>query len=203
MFTPARSLVLFPHTCQRIPFAALAALVAGLWCGLAVTPAGAAMAVVGDLAGDFQLTDLQGGEVQLQQLLKERPVLVVFSSVGCIPCEESVPAVQRAADRFADRLAVLCVMLSDPSKVRHWLDAGARYPGARILVGANGSDPYAPAREYGVMGTPTTFLVGQDGAVLWRHVGRITAEQVDGLRSILGVAAKGAVTDLMAQRSEP
>lgn len=204
MSAPARSPVSHFPTFRRIPFATLAALalVAGLWCGLAVTPAGAGMTVVGELAENFRLTDLQGRAVHLQQLLEKRAALVLFSSVGCIPCEESAPAVQRAAERFGDRLEVLCVMLSEPAAMRHWLAAGPRYPGARILVGADGSAPYATAQQYGVLGTPTAFLVGQDGVVHWRHVGQITAEQVDGAFPVL-LGAAAAHADLVVQRGEP
>ena len=205
MSTPARSLVVSSLTCRtRFLMQAALSLAAVLWCGLTVLSAGAAMTVVGEPASDFRLTDLQGRAVHLEQLLEDRAALVVFSSVGCIPCEESAPAVQRVAERFADRLEVLCVMLSEPTMVRHWLAAGARYPGARILVGADGSAPYATAREYGVLGTPTAFLIGQDGSVQWRHVGRITAEQVDGvLPGILAAAAADTGNALVAHRGEP
>ncbi|MDF1551569.1 MAG: TlpA disulfide reductase family protein [Deferrisomatales bacterium] len=205
MATPARRLAVPPPTCRTsFPTPATLALAALVWCALAVNPVGAAMTVVGEPAGDFRLTDLQGRAVHLQQLLEDRSALVLFSSVGCIPCEESAPAVQRVAERFADRLEVLCVMLSEPSMVRHWLASGARYPGARILVGPDGSAPYATAREYGVLGTPTAFLIGQDGSVQWRHVGRITTEQLDDvLPGILATAAPDTASDILALRGEP
>ena len=86
MSMPARSPVVPSPTCRtRFTMPATLALVALLWFGLAANPAGAAMAVVGEPAGDFRLTDLQGRAVHLQQLLEDRAALVVFSSVGCIP----------------------------------------------------------------------------------------------------------------------
>jgi hypothetical protein len=150
------------------------------------------MTAVGAPAGDFRLTDLQGRVVRLQQLLETREALVVFSGVGCIPCEESAPAVQAVAERFADRLEVLWVMLSEPEVVRHWLVAGARFPGARIPLGAGGTAPCATAREYGVLGTPTACLVG-----------RITATQADGVLSGILGAAEVTATDLLAQGERP
>jgi cytochrome c biogenesis protein CcmG/thiol:disulfide interchange protein DsbE len=153
------------------------------------------MAAVGDHAGDFRLQDLDGRTVQLHKQLKDRAVLVLFTSVGCEPCEASSPALQQVGARFGDRLEVLCVALSELGAVRRWLDAGARFPGARILVGAGGSAPYDTARVYGVLGTPTAFLVGRDGLVYWRHVGRLTDDQVnDEIPGALDAATGGMLT---------
>lgn len=192
----------FPSRRVLVARSAVVLLTVGLWCA-APLPAAAAMPQVGASAEDFQLADLAGQTVQLQRLLQERPALVVFSSVGCIPCEESAPAMQRLAERFGDRVEVLAVMLSEEAAVRRWLATGERYPGTRILVGPNGDTPYATAREYGVLGTPTAFLIGQDNAVLWRHVGRISAADMDGEVAALLAAGPAAPDGLVAVRSAP
>jgi len=193
---------IFPPPRVLVASSAVLVLTVGLWFA-ALLPAAAAMPQVGAPAGDFQLADLAGQAVQLQRLLQERPALVLFSSVGCIPCEESAPAMQRLAERFGDRLDVLAVMLSEEAAVRRWLAAGARYPGTRILVGPDGDAPYDTAREYGVLGTPTAFLIGQDQAVLWRHVGRLSAADVDGEVAALLAAAPGVADGLVAARGAP
>ena len=111
-----------------------------------------------------------------------------------------LPSVRQASERFGERLEVLCVMLSEAEAVERWLAGGGGVPGARILTGVEGTAPYETARAYGVMGTPTAFLVGQDGVVHWRHVGPITAEQVSG---VIPAALDAAEEGLLAQRSSP
>lgn len=39
-------------------------------------------------------------------------------------------------------------------------------------------DTAGVALQYGVVGTPTTFILDQEGTILWRHLGYLPGEEV-------------------------
>jgi peroxiredoxin len=142
-------------------------------------PATARMLSVGEYAKPFCLQDAEGNPVSLQQRLDGGAVLMMFSSLGCWPCEESEPVLEEAGTRYAGHLEVIYVMLSELDLVQRKVAAENANHGARFLVDSAGDDPFATARAYGVMATPTTFLIDQNGKVVWRHIGRITMSHVE------------------------
>lgn len=69
---------------------------------------------VGNLAPDFQLTDVFGRRVNRSSLVAERPGLLFFTTTYCLPCVEGLGALARFQnDAGADRFNVL-VAFVDP-----------------------------------------------------------------------------------------
>lgn len=140
-----------------------AVAVLGLAVLLGIAPRAAAVEV-GDVAPRLVLPSREGVSYDLQGALKEHLVLLAFESPRCRPCLESRPALEELCQLYGTggKLEVVSVMLG----------LGSAAPPAfaeRILSGDE-----AVASAYGVFGTPVFFLVGRQGTILWKHVGRLT-----------------------------
>jgi thiol-disulfide isomerase/thioredoxin/uncharacterized membrane protein YphA (DoxX/SURF4 family) len=120
---------------------------------------------VGNAAPPFSLDVAGGGHLSLSDLLAEqRPLVLVFVSVGCGPCEALLPRLAEWQDRFRDRLTFAVVA----SGQRQELDKEAAGRRLRpVLVQAQRE----VAEAFAIFGTPSAVVVGVDGAVLSPTVG--------------------------------
>ena len=143
------------------------------------TGARAAMVEVGQPAPPLRVLDLEGRAVVLGGEAPDRALLVMFCTIGCVPCRESKPLLAAAGEELAGRLAATCVMLAEPEQVLAMLAAEGEAPALRFYTDTFGRGLFPVAGAYGVLGTPTTFLIGRDGRVLWRHVGRLTRQNIE------------------------
>ena len=154
--------------------------------GMAADPAEAIAAPL------FQLPLLSGGEVDLRTLLAEgRPVLIVFMSPGCGPCQAMKPAVERWADAYSDRLSVLVV-----SRYTLEANAGSFADVPRLDVAID--EDASAAASFGVVGTPTAVLVDPDGRV---RGGSAAGERL--VRRLLAAALSGEAPDLHPATEQP
>lgn len=110
------------------------------------------------------------------------PTLVVFLAHWCQHCQYEVPVLVRwnADGNVPQTLDVVAVTTStDPTAPNYppsqWLAAEEWPPLWPVLTDdADGS----AGKAFGLAGFPFMVLVGADGTVLWRHSGRITAEDL-------------------------
>jgi thiol-disulfide isomerase/thioredoxin len=126
----------------------------------AACPEASATPATGNDTVDVTLPCMAGGRtVQLSAL--GRPAVVNLWASSCAPCREELPALQRFADRAADRLVVLGVVTGDTRKAASETaaDLGVRFPavfdeGQLVLRSAVGR-----------MGLPATLFVDAAGRV--------------------------------------
>jgi cytochrome c biogenesis protein CcmG, thiol:disulfide interchange protein DsbE len=154
---------------RRISVTLLLALLT-LGCGEDAVPRGV---VVGNPAPAFAASDLAGGDVALEDL-DGRLVLLNVWATWCPPCRYEIPALQELHERHAaDGLDVVGVSIDsrgERENVRTFLEGyGVTYsiwldPAERVTS------------TFRTQGVPTTFLIGRDGTLLWRHVGPVTAD---------------------------
>lgn len=117
---------------------------------------------------DFTLTDgrqLQGSD------LRGQPLLLNFWSVSCEVCLHDMPKLKRLADTLTDKgLNVIGVAMSyDPPPVIMEMVERLQ-PGYPVALDVNGDI----ARAFGnVDVTPTTFLIGPDGTLLFKGRGAL------------------------------
>ena len=94
-------------------------------------------------------------------------VLLNFWATWCVPCRDEMPAMERLSQRFRDRGFVVLAVSVDK--------AGGpigRFVTELRLTYPIGLDPtMALARQYGVRGLPTTFLITRTGALAARAFG--------------------------------
>jgi cytochrome c biogenesis protein CcmG/thiol:disulfide interchange protein DsbE len=152
----------------RLRAAALAA------CAIACMPAHSLE--VGQSAPDFTLAGRPGAPAIKLSDLRGKTVYLDFWASWCGPCKQSFPWMNAMQARFANRgLHIVAVNLDQkgadaaaflaevPAKFDIAFDAEAKTP-----------------RAFGVIGMPTSVLIGPDGKILMIHSG-FTAAQADGL----------------------
>ena len=137
-------------------------------------PAGAAFLEALNLAGyspgekppEFSGRTVEGQTLSLAGL-RGRVVLLTFWATWCLPCREELPVFERLHRGFAaEGLAVVGVNVrEEPSVILSYAkELGLTFP----LV----LDPRGEIQvSFGVVGLPTTFLVGRDGRAVARAIG--------------------------------
>jgi thiol-disulfide isomerase/thioredoxin len=119
----------------------------------------------------------------------------------CGPCQEEFPELEQLhRDYQAKGLRVLAVSvdLGDDSNVRDFVaDHGATFTIGRDAQGRM-------QRLYQTVGLPETFLIAQDGTLIWRHFGALKPGAVDLRRQIdQTLGAGGAASRASSSRSKP
>ncbi|GAB6063783.1 TlpA family protein disulfide reductase [Deferrisoma palaeochoriense] len=136
---------------------------------------------VGDMAPDFRLTTFDGAPLCLTDCLNGgKPVLLVFWSYFCFPCQKELPAIAELARSLGDRVRVVGICLDGPqydNKILPFIEAN------RITF-PNGYDRqtqrfFEVAERYGVVGTPTLYLVDATGRIRFIHLGRIPTDVLE------------------------
>jgi|SRR5579863_125577 peroxiredoxin len=114
----------------------------------------------GARAPDFRLTRLGGGEVWLDELIAERPVLLAFFKVTCPVCQLTFPFLERM--HKAGTLPIYGISQNEPEDTREFTaEFGVTFP---ILLDEE-EDGFPTSNDYGISSVPTMFLVERDGAI--------------------------------------
>ena len=114
----------------------------------------------------LQLADANGAMHDLAEY-RGKVVLVNFWATWCEPCREELPTIERLRRMMADKaFVILAVQMGGSARTAQDMakDLGLRFP---LLLDR---DSRVTAR-WGVDTLPTTFLIGPDGEVAFRHVG--------------------------------
>ena len=124
--------------------------------------ASAVLAGLGPDAGDVDLAELRG-----------TPVVVNFWASTCAPCVREMPALESVHQAAGDDVAFVGVAVND--RVDDALEladrTGVTYP---LVADADGSFFV----DAGATLLPTTLVLDQDGAVVRRFVGELTADEL-------------------------
>lgn len=158
-----------------VRFAALAAVGMALctWWAAPAHSAADPTVRVGDFAPNFTLDALEGPPVTLSERLGKRPVLLVFWSFFCFPCQKELPDLQAyAADAGTEPVDVVGICLDGPQFKDRLLPFVKKnnitFP---LLYDRETPDFFEIAERYGVAGTPTSFLLDPSGRVRLIHLG--------------------------------
>jgi thiol-disulfide isomerase/thioredoxin len=119
---------------------------------------------VGEIAPNWELTDVEGKHHSLSQYLG-KVVVMDFWATWCGPCKEVMPRIQKLYDKYQDKQVVVFGVNSwekdDPvalMKKRHF-SYGLLLKGEEI------------AEEYRVSVLPAVYIIGSDGKVIYSHEG--------------------------------
>jgi peroxiredoxin len=113
----------------------------------------------GTVAPEFRLPRLDGrGELSLSQL-RGRPVLLVFSSPECGPCNALAPHLQKF-HRAHPEVEVVMISKGEARENRAKVkEHGLSFP---IVL----QQQWEISRLYGMFATPIAYLIGEDGMIL-------------------------------------
>jgi peroxiredoxin len=128
----------------------------------------------GTPAPSFQLPDLNGREVKLEDF-RDRNVLLVFSDPGCAPCMRLAPELERVHRKRRD-LHVIVISRGDPeANRRKAAELELTFP---IALQRH----WEVSKAYGMFATPIAYLIDQMGIVV--------ADVVAGGEAILELASR-------------
>lgn len=126
-------------------------------------------------AFDLPRVGVDGERVRLADFAG-RPLVVNFWASWCVPCRKEMPALQAVAERFEGSLGFVGVNHQDGRTPAAEFEAevGVTYP--------SGYDPDGDvARDFGVLGLPTTVLVDARGRIVARRLGEVTEDELEAL----------------------
>ena len=174
-----RSAVSWRMALPLVLFLALAGLFfVGLHSG---DPSKLPSALIGKPAPELQLPPLEGLKHDGAQVpglsaadLKGKGVQIVnFWASWCRPCRDEHPFLKQLTKESKARLVGINYK-DETSAARRFLGQLGN-PFQTVGVDAKGS----AAIEWGVYGMPETFIVGDDGTILYKHVGPIDAKDLE------------------------
>lgn len=157
--------------------------------------------VHGQLAPDFQLKNLNGGDFKLSDL-RGKAVVLNFWATYCQPCKLEMPWLEELHKRYAPQgVEFVGVTMDDVSEdtIRKYVkDVNVTYT---ILVGKEAvGDQYG-----GVQFLPTTFYIGRDGKIVERVFGISGQSDIEDniKRAMAGKPAGQAATSQANAQSAP
>lgn len=139
------------------------------------------------LAPTFSLTDLNGQKLNLADY-KGKVVLLDFWATWCGPCRIEIPGFVELQNRYRDKgFAVIGISMDDsPEPVREFYQQFKM--NYRVAMG----DEKLGELYGGILGLPTTFVIGRDGRIYRPHVGAtdisVLEEEIKQLLAAQGTA---------------
>lgn len=127
----------------------------------------------GNIAPDFTVTTDQGEQISLSDL-RGNVVLLNFWGTWCGPCRREMPEFQRVYQELSDEgFTILAVAYQDTFEaIRAFREEfDLTFPLALDTTGAIND-------AYGIQTRPSSFLLDKDGAIITRHFGMMTEEQI-------------------------
>lgn len=127
---------------------------------------------LGDAMMDFTVTDTEGKEYTISQLLKEKEAVVLnFWYIACGPCNTEFPYLQEAYEEYSDLIEVVAM---NPVDGNEEIAAFKEKNGYSFIMAA--CDP-AWATAMHLTGYPTTVVINRSGTISLIHTGAITTTE--------------------------
>lgn len=159
----------------QLPALVFALIALSLYLGLKRDPTLVPSPLVGKTVPEFALDPVKGRDLGLSSDdLKEAPSLVNVFASWCVACRH-----EHSLLLDLDRAGTIAIhginYKDDPEAAKKWLD-DLGDPYTRTGVDAQGRI----GLEWGVYGVPETFLVDAKGRIVYKHIGPLTRQDIDG-----------------------
>ena len=133
---------------------------------------------------DATFTKLDGGQSSFA-VYRGKPVVVNFFASTCAPCVQEMPDLEQLHQQLGDKVAFLGI------DVQETATAAAAFLGGPVHVTWDiGRDPDASILQQKLsgIGLPTTALLGPDGSVVKKWLGRVDIGELTSLIHSKGYA---------------
>lgn len=162
------------HLKHLIPLIAFLAIAVLLKVGLHLNPQKLPSALIGKPAPTFNLNLLSAQDQQFSpaDFKGQRWILNVWAS-WCVSCRYEHPLLNEIA-RKTDIPLVGLNYKDEAGKAQQWLDQRGN-PYSKVPMDINGD----AGIDWGVYGVPETFVIDEQGLVIYKHAGPITPEIVN------------------------
>lgn len=158
-----------------IPIVAFIVIAVFLGIGLTLNPREVPSPLIGKPVPEFDLPPVKGRNLGLatRNLKQEASLVNVFAS-WCVACRQEHPLLMRLSRTGTVNIHGLNYK-DEPDDAAQWLDAlGDPYM-------RTGSDLDGQVGiDWGVYGVPETFVVDHNGQIVYKHIGPIVQEDLDG-----------------------
>lgn len=136
-----------------------------------------AMYKLGDTMPNFTLTDINGNDYELYELLKEKKAVVLnFWFYGCGPCQSEFPALNKAYNNYKSSIEVLAINDypdDSISKVKNYAKDKKLTLDMPLFKCEYGSR--VSLSRIDSIGYPTTLVIDRYGKICFIHVGAVTS----------------------------
>lgn len=131
-------------------------------------------------APDFTLTTLDG-EVFTLSAQQGTPIVLNFWATWCGPCQNEMPALQTAAERFQGRVQIVGVdQGEEAAEVQRFIEER----GITFAIPLDGD--FTAGTLYNIQGMPTTFFIDRNGIIRHLWVGEMNSITLaEGIAEIL------------------
>jgi len=120
----------------------------------------------GELAPDFDVTDIKGNTYKLSDL-KGKIVVLNFWFTTCPPCVMEIPELNKIASKYKKSGVVfLAITFENKDKVNNFIKEHPFY--FNLIADAT------MVRKYGINGFPTSILIDKEGKIMFKKTGIFT-----------------------------
>lgn len=125
---------------------------------------------VGQSVPAYAALTLAGDTIHVGGTAAEAPTVLNVWATWCTSCQEEMAALDSLRRQYAAKgVRVIAVSVDNGGADRVRRFAETNHLGMTVAL-----DPGAAINQsYQVVGVPTTFIVGRDGKLVWRHTGNI------------------------------
>ncbi|MDF2035389.1 TlpA disulfide reductase family protein [Cytobacillus oceanisediminis] len=131
----------------------------------------------GNLAPDFELSDMEGNPVKLSDY-RGKAVLLNFWASWCPPCRAEMPHMEKLYNKYKDEnFDILAVNLTNTEKnsgdaEKFVKELGLTFTIPMDVKGKAGSD-------YNIMAYPTSYFIDSDGVIREKVLGALNEEYME------------------------
>lgn len=128
------------------------------------------------LAPNFTLKKLGGGEVSLAEFKGNKPVVLDFWATWCHNCQRDMPKMNTMYEKYKDRVEIIAINLQEgESEIKRFVDQR----GLDFIIALDPSSTAASA--YGIRYTNSHFLIDKSGKIIKMIPGDITEADFESL----------------------
>jgi peroxiredoxin len=155
---------------------------------------------VGQIAPDFELESLSGGETWLTDF-RGHPVVLNFWATWCQPCRQELPQLVSAYDQLQDEGLVIVGLNMQEGRdliTPFAEDRGIDFP---VLIDRDGD----VGDQYRLLGLPTTYFIDANGVVVSVFRGPLedTVQDTDVRGAIGATELQQRIAEIMAIEANP